>query len=1091
MKIARVPVAFAAVLAFAAPASVRAQTPSPTPTPAASRAAKPDEPRAGLERGAFEEEAPGAERTRGFKFRNIGPASGGGRISAIGAIPGNPNVIYLGSASGGVFKTVDGGNSWKPIFEKYPASIGAIAIEPSNPNRIWVGTGEANPRNNVIDGHGLYFSPDAGASWRFMGLADAGQISRVVIDPHDPSHVVVAVLGSVWKPSATRGIFRTTDGGASWKKVLFVDDTTGASDVVMQPGNSSVMLAGMWTFRRFPWEFVGGGAGSGIYKSTDGGATWRKLEKDMPEGPLGRISIAIAPTNGSHVFALIHAKKGILFESKDLGEHWEKVTDNRTISVRPWYFNVIAVAPNDENKLYFGSFNFVTSIDGGKTFQTNNRRIHPDYHAIWIDPKDPDRIIQGQDGGALASSDGGKSWRPFENLPLGQFYQVALGTDTPYSICGGLQDNNGWCGTSNSLSRGGIGDQDWYTVAGGDGEWAVPAPSNPDIVYADSQNGNINRFDRKTKLSRSIRPYLSGVGEMPPSDLKYRFNWTSPIAVSAANAEEVYLGGNVVFKSTDGGLHWTAISDDLTRNDKAKQKSSGGPVHLDLSGAETYDTLLSIAISPLDPKEIWAGSDDGMVHVSRDGGATWSNVSPKGAPDWARVYQVDPSPHDAGTAQIVYDGHMLGDRKPHVYRTTNWGKTWTSIVKGLPEDGTAYVVRENPNVKGFLVVGTDNGLSYSTDAGGNWKKFPVEFPTVPVWDLKFHKANHDLVVASHGRGMYVFDDISPIEAYDAPLSSVKFHLFAIAPATQWQIWNRGGFGIGAWTGPNPPAGAIVDYWVKDEIKQTEEQKKQKKDAVKIVITDAAGHPVSTEYAPAKEGMNRFVWGLRYEGAKKISFGKEAPPSDFFDPNRGPDVPPGTYKVAVTIAGETKTGEVVVDADPRYKVSNEALAARAKSALEGRNVGTAVNEMLNQLDGWETSLTALPKVVGGGEDADSAKGKKYDAVVKAAKDLNKKVKDLKDKVYNRDVQRDTPSDGLHYHSDFQGKASRLGFLSGAYGEAPREIAKEELAVIRKEAEGYLGQFNALRTTDVPAFNKQAIDQGVPTLFVGDAITIENP
>ncbi|HEY6146142.1 MAG TPA: glycosyl hydrolase, partial [Thermoanaerobaculia bacterium] len=315
----------------------------------------------------------------------------------------------------------------------------------------------------------------------------------------------------------------------------------------------------------------------------------------------------------------------------------------------PWYFSVIAVAPNDENKLYFGSFNLVTSIDGGKTFQTNNRRIHPDYHAIWIDPKDPERIIQGQDGGALASSDGGKSWRPFENLPLGQFYQVAVSSETPYLICGGLQDNNGWCGASNSLARGGIADQDWFTVAGGDGEWAVPAPSDPTIIYADSQNGNLNRFDRKTKLSRNIRPYLSGVGEMAPSELKYRFNWTSPIAVSATDAQEVYFGGNVVWKSTDGGTHWTAISPDLTRNDKNKQKASGGPVHLDLSGAETFDTLLSLAISPLDPKEMWAGADDGMVHVSRDGGATWQNVSPKGAPEWERVYQVDPSPHDRGT----------------------------------------------------------------------------------------------------------------------------------------------------------------------------------------------------------------------------------------------------------------------------------------------------------------------------------------------------------------------------------------------------------------------------------------------------------
>ncbi len=1086
MKIARTLTVF--VAAFAAAVVALPQTPEPTPTPQAGR--RPDEPRAGLTAPAGADEEPGPGQPRGFRFRNIGPASGGGRITAIAAIPGNPNVIYLGSASGGIFKTVDSGGSWKAIFDKYPPSIGAIAISPANPNLIWVGTGEANPRNNVIDGHGVYFSSDAGASWRFMGLGDAGAISRVLIDPQDPNRVFVAVLGNIWKPSATRGVYRTTDGGATWKKVLYVDDQTGASDLVMQPNNPMVLLAGTWQFRRFPWEFVGGGPGSGLWKSTDGGSTWRKLERDMPEGTLGRVTLAIAPTNGDHVYALIHAKKGILYESKDLGEKWERTTDNRTINVRPWYFSVMAVSPADENKLYFGSFNLVTSIDGGKTFQTNNRRIHPDYHALWIDPKDPERIIQGNDGGALVSTDGGKTWRAFENLPLGQFYQVGIGSDTPYSICGGLQDNNGWCGSSNSLTRGGITDSDWYSVVGGDGEWIVPAPSNPDIIYGDSQNGNISRFDRKTRLSRSIRPYLSGVGEMVPSELKYRFNWTSPIAVSATNADEVYIGGNVVFKSTDGGLHWAAISPDLTRNDKGKQKASGGPVNLDLSGAETYDSLLSLVISTVDPKVMWAGSDDGLVHMTRDGGGAWTNASPKGAPEWGRVYQIDASPFDAGTAQLVYDGHMLGDRRPHVYRTTDFGKTWTSITKGLPDDGTAYVVRENPNRKGFLVVGTDNGLHCSYDSGATWKKFPVEFPVVPVWDLKFVKATHDLVVGSHGRGMYVFDNIGPIEEMDGSVDGKALHVFGVQPAAQYQIWNRGGFGVGAWSAPNPPNGAVIDYWLKNEIKQTEEQKKLKREPVKIVITDAAGNPVATEYGVAKQGMNRHVWGMRYEGAKKISFGKEAPPSDFFDPNRGPDVPPGTYKIAVTAAGETVTREVVVGADPRMKVDAAVLKSRAKAALEGRNTATAVNEMVNQLDGWETLLTALPKLVGAGEDGDPAKAKKYEAQLKAARDLNKKVKELKDKIYNRDVQRDTPSDTLHFHSDFQAKASRLGFLTGAYGEEPRDVAREELASIRKEAEGYLGQYTTLRN-EVVSYNKTAAEQGMPTLFVADVVTIQVP
>ena len=1037
---------------------------------------------------AAQEETPGPQR--GFKFRNLGPAAGGGRITAIAGIPGNPNVIYVGSASGGVWKTVDGGVSFKPIFEKYPASIGAIAVAASNPNLVWVGTGEANPRNNVIDGHGVYFSSDAGASWRAMGLPDAGQISRILIDPSDPNTVCVAVLGNVWKPTAERGIFRTIDGGETWKKVLFVDAETGASDLAMQPGNSRVLLAGMWQFRRFPWEFVSGGSGSGIWKSTDGGTTWKKLERDLPEGPLGRVSIAFAPTNGSHVYALVHSKKGILFESKDLGEKWEKLADTRLINVRPWYFSVIAVSPADENKLYFGSFNLVTSIDGGKTFQTNNRRIHPDYHALWIDPKDPDRILQGNDGFALSSTDGGKTWRSFD-LPLGQFYQVAVGSDLPYTICGGLQDNNGWCGASNSLARGGVADADWFVVTGGDGEWVVPAPSDPNVIYADSQNGNISRFDRRTKLSRNIRPYLSGAGDMPPADLKYRFNWTSPIAVSATDANEVYVGGNVVFKSTDGGLHWAVASPDLTRNDKSKQKASGGPVHLDLSGAETYDTLLSLAISTVDPKVIWAGSDDGLVHVTRDGGKTWNNVSPRGAPEWARVYQIDPSPFDAGSAHLVYDAHMLGDRRPHVYGTADFGKSWTDLSKGLPADGTAYVVRENPNKKGFLVVGTDNGLHSSNDGGRTWEKLPVEFPTVPVWDVKFVPASHDLVVASHGRGMWIFDDITPLEETGAGIEDSDLHLFTIPPAKLWQTWNRGGFGVGDWIAPNPPPGAIIDYFLKSEIKATEEQKKQKREPVRITVRDAKGNLVATEYGPGAEGINRHVWQLRYEGPKKITFGREAPPSEFFDPNRGPDVVPGVYRVTVSAAGKTATGEVSVGPDPRWPADSEALRARAAAALQGRNTASAINEMLNRIDGWETQLTGLPKLVGGGDDGDAAATAKYEPALSAARDLNRKIKELKDAVYNREVQRDTPSDSLHFHNDFQGRASRLGFQAGSYGEAPREVAREELAAVRKQAGEYLARFNELLNGDVAAYNRTAAQQGVPTLFAGDPIHIEEP
>jgi hypothetical protein len=503
---------------------------------------------------------------------------------------------------------------------------------------------------------------------------------------------------------------------------------------------------------------------------------------------------------------------------------------------------------------------------------------------------------------------------------------------------------------------------------------------------------------------------------------------------------------------------------------------------------------LSLAISPVDAKVVWAGSDDGLVHVTKDGGKSWANVSPKGAPEWGQVYQIDASPFDASTAHLVYDAHKLGDRRPYVYRTTDGGATWSAIARGLPEDGPAYVVRENPNRKGFLVVGTDDGLHYSTDAGASWKKLTGDFPRVPVWDLKFVKASHDLVIASHGRGMWALDDITALEELDPAVEAKALHVFTVPPAAQWQTWNRGGLGIGDWTAPNPPVGAVVDYYLKSEVKPTEEQRREKRDPVKITVTDAKGNVVATEYAPGKQGLNRHVWGLRYQGPKRLTFQAEAPPSEFFDPSRGPDVVPGTYTIAVSAAGETQSRPVVVGPDPRFSVDEGALKARARAGLEGRNTASALNEMLNRLDNWETQLTGLPRLVGSGEEAEggsSGPAKKYEAAIAASRELNRKVKELKDKVYNREVQRATPSDTLHFLSDFQGRATRFATGAGGYGEAPRPVVLEELAAVRKEAEGYLARFNALLATDVPAYNKVAAEQGVPTLLVGEPIVIAAP
>src|SRR5438128_7710823 len=570
----------------------------------------------------------GADSLNSLKFRNLGPSVGGGRVTAVAGIPGDPNTYYVGAAAGGVWKTADGGNSWDAVFADQPAaSIGAVALAPSNPNLVWVGSGEANLRNDLVDGRGVFFSPDAGKTWQFKGLDDVGQVSRIVIDPTNPDIVLVAAIGHAWAPNPERGVFRTADGGKTWQKVLFVNDTTGATDLIMVPGNPRMLFAGMWQFVRYPWELVSGGPGSAIYRSKDGGLTWERLSEGLPPSPLGRIAVAAGPTNPSHVYALVETKQGMLWDSKDQGDHWAKVSDFHGLSTRPFYFSLLHVSPADDRKLFFSSYLLLRSDDGGKTTTPIDRGVHVDHHALWIDPQNADRMIQGNDGGVYLSENGAKSWRFLNNLPIGQFYMVAADNNTPYMLCGGLQDNNAWCGPSSNVGTGGGGGggggagggghgpagAECFGVSGGDGEYAVPAPSDSSILYVDSQNGNITRVDLKTGLNRSIRPYLSGVTEMKPANLKYRFNWTSPIAVSSRDANTVYLGANVVFKTADGGEHWARISPDLTRNDKSKQGTSGGAIEYDISGAETYNTILTVNLAPTDSNVIWVGTDDGLV----------------------------------------------------------------------------------------------------------------------------------------------------------------------------------------------------------------------------------------------------------------------------------------------------------------------------------------------------------------------------------------------------------------------------------------------------------------------------------------------
>ncbi|MBV9775103.1 MAG: hypothetical protein JO040_14215 [Gemmatimonadetes bacterium] len=1058
-----------------------------------------------------------ADSVRDLRFRTIGPTVAGGRVAAVAGIPGDPNTYWVGSASGGVFKTTNGGNTWEEVFAKQPtASIGAVALAPSNPNVVWVGTGEGNPRNDITNGHGVYYSPDAGRTWRFAGLPEVGQIPRIAVDPQDPEHALVAALGKVWVPNAERGVFSTRDGGRTWRKVLFVNDTTGAVDLTFQPGNPRVVFAATWQMRRFPWELVDGGPGSGIWRSTDGGDTWTRLRGGLPEGIVGRIAIGIAPSNPSHLYAVVESRAGTLYESTDAGDHWRLVSSSRGYSVRPWYFSQVNVSPENENHVYFASFNLMESTDGGRTIRAVDSDIHPDHHALWIDPTDPRRLIQGNDGGVFVSADQGRSWRFLNNLPIEQFYSVALDRSMPYTLCGGLQDNSGWCGPSASLSGQGVSQARWLAVTGGDGQYVVPAPSDSTIIYMDSQNGFIQRLDLKTGVTRSVRPYLQGASDTPPAELRYRFNWTSPIAVSATSPDEVYIGANVLFRSTDGGRNWTPISPDLTNNDKSKQRISGGPINHDISGAETYNTILSITLAPSDANVIWVGTDDGNVQVTRDGGRTWANVRPRGLPEEGRVYQVGVSPFDPGAAWIALDRHMFADNHPYVLRTTDYGRSWTRIDAGLPADQPARVVRESPNQRGFVVLGTDNALYWSRDAGTHWTRFD-NFPTAPVWDLKFAPRQHDLVVATHGRGILILDDVSPYEQMAPEGQRAAFEVFRPAPA--YSFYGRAPNPVepSAFRAPNPPRGAVVSYWLAQRVESGAGRRGPGapggagagagagagvaaggaapggegrpgggagRGPVRIVVTDAQGDTVTTANAPGERGLNRWVWNLRYSGPTQVDFAQEAAGEEEGGGGRrggGMAALPGTYTVAVTANGVTRTQQVQVLPDPRLPW--DAAAGQAQFALARRMTHevTALNTMLNRVHSLRNQLQSARRVMAetGGDTTWLARGRSLDQQLRA----------LSDSIYNPEVQRGVVQDDVHYLTDFQGTLQGLGFAGGGYNDPPSPLVMENVERVSAKLNEYLARYNRLVQTDVAAYNQAAASHGAPTLVAGPPITVK--
>ena len=884
-------------------------------------------------------------------WRSIGPAASGGRIASVVGSAKNPDLYYLGTAGGGVWKSVNGGATWSPTFDgQRVSSIGAVAIDPNDDDVVWAGTGETNPRNDVTYGDGIFKSIDGGKTWKNMGLRDTLQISSIAIDPRDSSAVTVGAMGDFFRDSKARGIYRTTDGGRSWTQALSVGPNSGVSDLAVDRKNPDVMYAGVWQFKRLPWTFMSGGPQDGIYKSTDAGKTWAKLKGNgLPTGDTGRIGLAVAPSDSNRVYALIESKgPGILWRSDDAGATWKVVSDDTLVDQRFFYFSHVAVDPSNADHVYGVSNELAESTDGGKKFKKIARGVHVDYHSMWIAPNDPKRMIVGEDGGYAITLDGGKNWSFSRNLAIGQVYHVGLDNETPYRVCASLQDNNGFCGPSNSLNGEGIPDAAWERVIGGDGMWAIPDPLDPNLVWTDLQTGRLTIYNRTTQRNTFIQPWIGiAADDFSLDKAAYRYNWDAPIGFAPWDGHIAWLGANVVFQTSDRGAHWKVISPDLTRNIKAHQQPAGGPLALDVSSAEFHDTLLDIEGSPIHKGEIWTGSDDGVISLTLDGGKHWRNVTPAGVPTEGRVETIAPSPLIDGVAYAVFDRHFSGDRTAYVYRTADHGAHWTSIASGLPAGQEARSIRPDAKNAHLVYLGLENSLMLSYDDGTHWASFQAGLPPVAVYDIRTQPRCNDLVIATHGRSLWIFDDLNAIQHFPAARSAGAM-LFA--PRTTY-MFSEHSNDEGLYTrfaGKNPPSGTIVTFY----------QAKPGAKPPAVTILDAHQHVIrtiaGTHRIKEKEipnvtndtGLNRIAWDMREDGPVRWN---GAAKEEFKGPRVGTTVVPGHYFVRMTLDGHTLEQPFTLEPDPRVSYTTADYAASYAFAKKHLDEFSQIDVALNRLD----------------------------------------------------------------------------------------------------------------------------------------------
>jgi photosystem II stability/assembly factor-like uncharacterized protein len=919
-----------------------------------------------------------------LEYREIGPALMGGRIAALAVVESKPQMFYLGTASGGLWKTEDHGTSWTPLFDDQPtSSIGDVTIDQANPNLVWVGTGEPQNRQSSPWGNGVYKSMDGGENWAHMGLEETKHIARVLIHPRNPDVVYVAAVGDLWGPSPERGVFRTTDGGQTWENVLFIDEDTGAIDLAMDPDDPMTLFAAMYQRRRTGWGFNGGGPGSGLYRTMDGGANWTELTEGLPEGDKGRIGVDIFRQDGNVVYALIEAdlrsasqgfggggesRESGIFRSTDRGSTWEKMSDTNP---RPMYYSRVEIDPSNSDRIYVLGSALMVSDDAGKTFRSDGAtQIHVDHHALWINPKDPDHLILGSDGGVSASWDGTGHWRMFDNLALGQFYTISYDMRDPYAVCGGLQDNNPWCGPSNTRSFHGIRNQDWYETAYGDGFWTVVDPTDSTIVFSESQGGNMNRYDLITGEKTPMRP-ITGPRENGDTAKAYRFNWNAPLLISQHDPATIYLGGNYLMRSRDRGMSWEEVGGvDLTKQiDRAELEimgvSGSEPMMSIHDGTSTYGNLTTLAESRFTPDVIYAGTDDGNLQVTMNGGDTWENVADRipGLPERTYVSRVAPSAHAEGRIYATFDGHRNGDYSAYVYISENYGKDWNRIDDGLPHGWSVNVITEHHRAPNLLFVGNEIGVYFSIDRGESWTQLKNNLPVVPVDDIAIHPRENDLILGTHGRSAWIMADIAPLEHLSQSVMAQSGHVFPLKTTVMWAQMGDWPFYGATYSAANPPRATPIRYYVRDEGADEHD--------FSVEITDSSGATVRTFDGPAEPGVNEILWNWRHdapyetragEGGGGRGRGSGTP--------QGPIVMPGQYTVTLHVGEDDFSSTVEIQADPRRSMTMADRRARQDALMSLNHLAAPLFEATQAAqrltDQMEEAESLLEEYEGGSE-----------------------------------------------------------------------------------------------------------------------------